>query len=122
MPRDCNGEFEPLIIPKGQTRLPMFNDKIIALYGQGVSTRDIAAALLELYGVDVSPVLISRVTEQVLEQVEQWQSRPLDEVYPIVYLDCNVVKIRQDKRVINNKAICLALGVNLEGHKELLGL
>ena len=121
IPRDRNGEFEPVIIPKGQTRLPMFNDKIITLYSKGMSTRDIAATLLELYGVEVSATLISRVTEQVLEQVQQWQSRPLDEVYPIVYLDCIRVKIRQDKRVIN-KAIYLALGINLDGQKELLGL
>ena len=121
VPRDRNGEFEPLIVPKGQTRLAMFNDKIIALYSKGMSTRDIAATLLALYEVEVSPVLISRVTEQVLERVQAWQSRPLDAVYPIVYLDCIVVKIRQDKRVIN-KAIYLALGINLEGQKELLGL
>ena len=121
IPRDRNGEFEPEIIPKGQTRLPLFNDKILALYSRGMSTRDIVATLRELYDVEVSPALISRVTEHVLEQVEQWQSRPLDEIYPIVYLDCIVVKIRQDKRVIN-KAIYLALGINMEGHKELLGL
>lgn len=121
MPRDRNGAFEPVIIPKNQTRLPVFNDKIIALYSKGMSTRDIAAMLLELYGVEVSSGLISQVTDQVLEQVQQWQSRPLDEVYPIVYLDCIVVKIRQDKRVIN-KAIYLALGINLDGQKELLGL
>jgi len=121
IPRDRNGEFEPQIIPKGQTRLPIFNDKILALYSRGMSTRDIVATLHELYGVEVSPTLISRVTDHVLEQVQEWQSRPLDEIYPIVYLDCIVVKIRQDKRVIN-KAIYLALGINLEGHKELLGL
>lgn len=121
IPRDRNGEFEPLIIPKNQTRLPLFNDKIIALYTRGMSTRDIAASLLELYDVDVSATLISRVTDQVLEQVREWQTRPLDELYPIVYLDCIVVKVRQDKRVIN-KAIFLALGINLEGHKELLGM
>lgn len=91
------------------------------MYARGLSTRDIAATLLELYGLEVSPILISRVTEQVLEQVQQWQSRPLDEVYPIVDLDCIVVKIRQDKRVIN-KAIYLALCINLAGEKELLGL
>lgn len=121
VPRDRNGEFEPLIISKGQTRLPLFNDKIISLYARGMSTRDIVATLLELYGVEVSAALISRVTEQVLEQVQQWQSRPLDPLYPIVYLDCIVVKVRQDKRVIN-KAIYLALGINLQGHKELLGM
>ncbi len=121
VPRDRNGDFEPVIIPKHQTRLPMFNEQIIALYSKGMSTRDIAATLQELYGVEVSPTLISRVTEQVLEQVQQWQSRPLEAVYPIVYLDCIRVNIRQDKRVIN-KAIYLALGINLEGQKELLGL
>lgn len=121
VPRDRNGEFEPLIIPKGQTRLPMFNDKILALYARGMSTRDIVAMLLELYGVEVSPTLISQVTAQVIEEVQQWQCRPLDEIYPIVYLDCIHIKIRQDKRV-SNKAIYLALGINLDGQKELLGL
>jgi transposase-like protein len=121
IPRDRNGEFEPQVIPKNQTRLPLFNDKILALYSRGMSTRDIVATLRELYDVEVSPTLISNVTDHVLEEVQQWQSRPLDEIYPIVYLDCIVVKIRQDKRVIN-KAIYLALGINMEGHKELLGL
>jgi len=121
IPRDRNGEFEPQLIPKGQTRLPLFNDKIIALYARGMSTRDIAATLLEIYDVEVSPSLISSVTDQVLEQVQEWQSRPLDPLYPIVFLDCLVVKVRQDKRVIN-KAVYLALGINLEGHKELLGM
>jgi transposase-like protein len=121
IPRDRNGEFEPQIIPKNQTRLPLFNDKILALYSRGMSTRDIVATLRELYDVEVSPALISKVTDHVLEEVQQWQSRSLDEIYPIVYLDCIVVKVRQDKRVIN-KAIYLALGINMEGHKELLGL
>jgi len=121
IPRDRNGEFEPQVIPKNQTRLPLFNDKILALYSRGMSTRDIVATLRELYDVEVSPTLISNVTDHVLEEVQQWQSRPLDEIYPIVYLDCIMVKIRQDKRVIN-KAIYLALGINMEGHKELLGL
>ena len=121
IPRDRNGEFEPQVIPKNQTRLPLFNDKILALYSRGMSTRDIVATLRELYDVEVSPTLISSVTDHVLEEVQQWQSRPLDEIYPIVYLDCIVVKIRQDKRVIN-KSIYLALGINMEGHKELLGL
>jgi len=121
IPRDRNGEFEPQVITKNQTRLPLFNDKILALYSRGMSTRDIVATIHELYDVEVSPTLISNVTDHVLEQVQQWQTRPLDEVYPIVYLDCIMVKIRQDKRVIN-KAIYLALGINMEGHKELLGL
>ncbi len=97
------------------------DDKILSLYAKGMTTREIVATFKEMYDADVSASLISKVTDAVLEQVVEWQSRPLDEVYPIVYLDCIVVKIRQDKQVIN-KAVYLALGVNLEGHKELLGL
>jgi transposase-like protein len=97
------------------------DDKILFLYAQGMTTREIVTTFKEMYGADVSPALISKVTDAVIEQVIEWQSRPLDPVYPIVYLDCIVVKIRQDKRVIN-KAIHLALGVNMDGHKELLGL
>jgi len=95
--------------------------KILFLYAQGMSTREIVRTFKEMYGADASPALISKVTDAVIEEVVEWQSRPLDAVYPIVYLDCIVVKIRQDKRVIN-KAVYLALGVNMEGHKELLGL
>jgi putative transposase len=120
-PRDRNGTFEPQLVRKGQTRLTQFDDQILALYAKGMSTRDIVATFQEMYGAEVSPTLISRVTDAVLDQVLEWQSRPLDDIYPIVYLDCIVLKIRQDKRVIN-KAIYLALGINLEGHKELLGL
>ena len=120
-PRDRDGTFEPQIIKKRQTRLPTLDSKIIFLYSQGSSTREIVDTLSELYGTDVSPTLVSRVTDAVLADVVEWQSRPLDDVYPIVYLDCIVVKVRQDKRVIN-KAIYLALGVNMDGHKELLGL
>ena len=97
------------------------DEKILFLYAKGMTTREIAATFQELYGVEVSASLISKVTNAVMEEVIQWQSRPLDTVYPIVYLDCIVVKIRQDKQVIN-KAIYLALGVNVEGHKELLGM
>jgi len=120
-PRDRNSSFEPQIIRKGQTRLTQFDDQILALYARGMSTRDIVATFKEMYDADVSPTLISNVTNAVLEQILEWQSRPLDDLYPIVYLDCIVLKIRQDKRVIN-KSIYLALGINLEGHKELLGL
>ena len=120
-PRDRNSSFEPQIIRKGQTRLTQFDDQILALYARGMSTRDIVATFKEMYDADVSPSLISKVTNAVLDQILEWQSRPLDDLYPIVYLDCIVLKIRQDKRVIN-KAIYLALGINLEGHKELLGL
>ena len=97
------------------------DDKILFLYAQGMTTREIVTTFKEMYGADVSATLISKVTDAVIEQVIEWQSRPLDAVYPIVYLDCIVVKIRQDKKVIN-KAFYLALGVNMEGHKELLGL
>ncbi len=97
------------------------DDKIIFLYAQGMTTREIVTTIKEMYGADVSATLISKVTDAVIEQVIEWQSRPLDAVYPIIYLDCIAVKILQDKKVIN-KAIYLALGVNMEGHKELLGL
>lgn len=120
-PRDREGSFEPQLIKKGQTRFTSMDDKILSLYAKGMTTRDIVATFQEMYGADISPALISKVTEAVIEQVDAWQSRPLEAVYPIVYLDCIVVKIRQDKRVIN-KAIYLALGVNLDGHKELVGM
>lgn len=120
-PRDRQGEFEPELVKKNQTRFTSMNDKILWLYAKGMSTREIVATFQEMYGAEVSPQLISRVTDAVIEQVIEWQSRVLDRVYPIVYLDCIVVKVRQDKRVIN-KAIYLALGVNMEGHKELLGM
>lgn len=120
-PRDRNGEFEPQFVRKGQTRLTHFDDQILSLYAKGMSTRDIVASFKEMYGADVSPTLISRVTESVIDRVTEWQNRPLDAIYPIVYLDCIVVKIRQNKRVIN-KSIYLALGVNLDGNKEVLGL
>lgn len=121
VPRDREGSFEPHLVKKQQRRFTGMDDKILFLYAQGMTTREIVAAFKDLYDADVSATLISRVTDAVVEQVVEWQSRPLDAVYPIVYLDCIVVKIRHDKRVIN-KAIYLALGVNLEGHKELLGL
>jgi transposase-like protein len=120
-PRDRAGSFEPQLVKKHQRRFTSMDDKIIFLYAQGMTTREIVTTFKEMYDADVSPALISKVTDAVIEQVVEWQSRPLDAVYPIVYLDCIVVKIRQDKKVIN-KAVYLALGVNMEGHKELLGL
>ena len=120
-PRDREGSFEPQLVKKQQTRFTTMDDKILSLYAKGMTTREIVATFKEMYDADVSASLISKVTDAVLDQVIEWQSRPLDEIYPIVYLDCIVVKIRQDKRVIN-KSVYLALGVNLEGHKELLGL
>jgi len=121
VPRDRDSSFEPAILPKGQSRFTGFDDKIIALYARGMTTRDIQAHLEEMYSVEVSPALISQVTKAVQEEIVLWQNRPLDEVWPIVYLDAIRVKVRQDGRVIN-KAIYLALGVNLDGLKEILGL
>jgi putative transposase len=120
-PRDRQGRFEPLLVKKHQTRFTSMDDKILSLYAKGMSTREIVETFQEMYGAEVSASLISKVTDAVLERVVEWQSRPLDSVYAIVYLDCIVVKIRQDKQVIN-KAIYLALGVTMEGHKELMGL
>lgn len=121
VPRDRDSSFEPQLVKKQQTRFTGMDDKILFLYAQGMTTREICTTFKELYDADVSAGLISKVTNAVMEQVVEWQARPLDQVYPIVYLDCIVVKVRQDKQVIN-KAIYLALGVNAEGHKELLGM
>ena len=108
-PRDRAGTFEPQFVRKGQTRLTQMDDQILALYAKGMSTRDIVDAFKDMYDADVSAALISKVTDRVLDTVIEWQNRPLDAVYPIVYLDCIVLKIRQNKRVIN-KSMYLALG------------
>lgn len=121
IPRDRSGSFYPQLIQKGQTRFDGFDDKILAMYARGMTTRDIQGQLQEMYGVTVSPTLISNVTDAVMDEVKLWQSRPLDRVYPIIYFDALVVKIRADKQIIN-KAIHLALGINMEGEKELLGM
>ena len=120
-PRDREGSFEPLLLPKHQSRLTQMDDQILTLYAKGLSTREIVAAFKEMYDADVSATLVSKVTERVLEQITIWQSRALDSIYPIVYLDCIVIKIRENQTVVN-KAIYVALGVNTQGHKELLGL
>ena len=106
---------------KNQTRITGMDNQILSLYAKGMTTREIAAVFKELYDADVSPALISKVTDAVMEQVVEWQNRPLDAVYPIVYLDCIVLKVRQYSRVIN-KSVFLALGINIEGQKELLGM
>ena len=121
VPRDRKGVYEPQIIPKHQRRFDGFDEKIISLYGRGMTTRDIQAQLQDLYGVEVSAGLISEVTEAVIDEVKGWQSRALDKMYPIVYLDALVIKVREDQRVLN-KAFHLALGVNIDGEKELLGI
>jgi len=120
-PRDRKGTFAPKIVAKGQTRFTGFDDKIISMYARGMTTREIEAHLQEIYGVDVSPGLISNVTEAVMDEVKIWQGRPLDEVYPILYMDALRVKVRDGGHVVN-KAIYVAIGVNLEGKKEVLGL
>jgi len=120
-PRDRNAEFEPVLIQKGQSRITGMDDQILSLYAKGMSTRDIVDAFQEMYGADISAGLVSQVTNSVLDKVVEWQNRPLDGIYPIVYFDCIVIKIRQDKKVIN-KSIYLALGINIDGQKELLGL
>lgn len=120
-PRDRNGTFEPQLIAKGQTRLTRFDGQILTLYAKGMTTRDIADTFQELYGAEISHSLVAKVTEAVWDTVQGWQTRPLEAVYPILYLDGIVVKVHQDKRVIN-KTIHIALGVNLAAHKEVLGL
>lgn len=120
-PRDRNASFEPALVKKSQRRFTSMDDKILALYARGMTTRDIVDAFKEMYNADISPALISKVTDAVIDEVLTWQNRPLDAIYPIIYLDCIMVKIQQDKRVIN-KAVYLALAVTLEGKKELLGL
>jgi len=121
IPRDRNGSFEPQLIPKHQTRWTGFDDKILSLYARGMTVREIQGHLEEMYGTEVSPTLISSVTDAVADEVKTWQSRPLDALYPIVYLDCIHVKVR-DAGSVRAKAVYLALGINMAGEKELLGI
>jgi transposase-like protein len=119
--RDRNGTFEPVIVPKGATRVAKFNENVIALYATGMSTRDIKKTLKRMYSVDVSPDLISRVTDGVVDELKEWQHRPLDAVYPILYIDALVVKVRTSGTVINRPAY-LAVGVDVDGRKHVLGV
>ena len=121
VPRDRAGSFEPQFVKKHERTLNGFDDKVISLYSRGMSTRDIQAHLKEIYGVDVSSTFISTVTDSVLDEVKQWQQRPLEPIYPVVYLDGLVVKNREEG-IAHNKCVYLALGINTEGRKELLGL
>jgi len=120
IPRDRHGTFEPQLIPKHQTRWTGFDDKILSLYARGMTVREIQSHLEEMYGTEVSPTLISSVTDAVIEEVKAWQGRPLDALYPIVYLDCIHVKVRDGS--VRVKAVYLAVGVNMRGEKEVLGL
>jgi len=121
IPRDRAGTFEPQLVPKGVTRLDGFDDKIISLYARGLTVREIQGHLREIYGTDVSPDLISKVTDAVLEEVREWQVRPLDTCYPIVFFDALRVKIR-DEGLVRSKAVYIALALDAEGHKHVLGL
>lgn len=121
VPRDRNGSFEPQLVKKHQTHFDGFDEKIISMYARGMTVREIQGHLHELYGVEVSPDLVSRVTSAVIEEVKAWQGRPLEAVYPIVYLDALVIKVR-DQGTVTNKSAFLAIGVNMAGNKEVLGL
>lgn len=120
-PRDRNGTFEPQILGKHQTRFEGFDDKILSLYARGMTTREIQGHLQEMYGVEVSPTLISDVTDAVLDEVKAWQNRPLEAIYGVVYLDALYVKMRHEGRV-ENRAVYVAIGIDLEGRKDVLGL
>jgi putative transposase len=121
VPRDRNGTFEPQLVKKHQRRFDGFDDKILGMYARGMSVRDIQAQLSELYGTEVSPDLISSVTDEVYAEVQAWQARPLDSVWPIVYLDALVIKVR-DQGVVGNRSAYLVMGVGIEGKKQILGL
>ena len=121
VPRDRKGSFEPVIVKKKQTKIEGLDDKIISLYAKGMSVSDIKIQMQELYGAEISESLISRITDDVIDEVKLWQSRALESVYPIVFFDCLVVKVRQDKRIIN-KSVYVALGIDLSGRKDVLGL
>ena len=121
VPRDRKGNFEPVIVKKKQSRIDGLDDKVISLYAKGMSLSDIKIQMQELYGAEISESLISRITDDVIDEVKLWQGRALESVYPIVFFDCLVVKVRQEKRIIN-KSVYVALGIDLSGHKDVLGL
>ncbi|MBU6079959.1 IS256 family transposase [Allobacillus halotolerans] len=121
IPRDRNGQYEPQIVKNYETSINGLEEQIIALYSKGMSTRDIEAHINDIYGVDVSPSLISKITDKLLPQISEWQSRPLERVYPIVYLDAIHFKVKHENRIIN-KAAYTVLGINSEGYKDILGI
>jgi putative transposase len=120
VPRDRNGEFEPRVLEKRQVRTDEIEQKIIAMYSKGMSQRDIEDTIQEIYGADVSPALVSKITDKILPEVNEWQTRPLEAVYPIVYFDGVVFKSRKDNQIIN-KCVYSILGIDMDGHKEILG-
>ena len=121
IPRDRNGRFEPRLVPKGTSRLAGFNERVISMYARGMTVRDIRAHIAEMYQVEISPDLISTITDAVLDELREWQMRPLDSVYPVIYLDAIVCKVRHDGAV-RNKAAHIAIGVDVEGRKHVLGI
>lgn len=121
VPRDRNGEFEPQVINKYQTKTPDLDTQIIAMYAKGMSTRDIEDHLRDIYGIEASASLISRITDKIAPQVVEWQSRPLDAIYPIVFLDGIVFKVRKDSKIVN-KCVYSVLGIDMDGKKDILGL
>ena len=120
-PRDRNGEFEPKIVPKNTRDISGIEEKIISLYGRGLTTREINEQIQDLYGIEVSATMVSNITDQIIPTIKEWQSRPLDTVYPIVFIDAVHFSVRQDNRVVK-KAAYIVLGVNKEGYKEILGI
>jgi putative transposase len=121
IPRDRNGTFEPQLVRRHQRRLKGFDDQIVSMYARGMTVREIQGHVHDMYGVDIAPDLVSRITDGVLEDVRAWQARPLDPVYPIIYLDAFVVKVR-DEGMVRNKSVYVALGINMQGRKDVLGL
>lgn len=120
VPRDRNGEFEPKVIEKRQTRTDEVEQKIMAMYAKGMSQRDIEDTIREIYGVETSQTLISRITDKILPEVNEWQNRPLDKIYPVIFFDGIVFNSRKDNRIVN-KCVYSVLGINMEGRKEILG-
>jgi len=120
-PRDRNGTFEPSLIPKRQRHFKWFDEKIISMYGLGMSTRDIQSHLQDMYKVEVSHELIANVTDAVIDEAKAWQHRPLEQIYPILYLDAMIIKVREGKQIVN-KSLYMAMGINMEGNKDILGL
>jgi len=121
IPRDRNGDFEPKVIKKYETTSNDLEDQIIAMYAKGMSTRDIEGHMRDIYGIDVSPTMVSKVTDKILPIVTEWQSRPLERIYPIIYLDAIHFKVRKENRIIN-KAAYSVMGINMDGHKDILGI
>lgn len=122
VPRDRNGEFDPVIVRKYEKTIGPIEDKIISMYAKGMTTRDIQAHITELYGIDISPTLVSNITNKIVQLAEEWQNRPLEKKYPIVFFDAIHYKLRDESRKVTSKAAYTCLGINIEGHKDLLGL